>query len=85
MWLIKSKKVVLTLIAMVIITIGTIIIDDLDKLRWFAAVIGGLIGSYNIGQGIADGCSMGRTSTQKTHAVSNTSTDANGDVSRNLN
>ena len=80
MWLIKSKKVILTLIAMALITIGTITIDDMDKLRWFAAVIGGLIGSYNIGQGIADGCSLGCTSAQKIHRVLNGSADTNRNV-----
>ena len=66
MWLLKSKKVILTLVGMILITVGTLAIDDSERLRWFAAIIGGLIGCYNIGQGIADGYSGGLTSaTQK--------------------
>lgn len=55
MWLLKSKKVILTLTAMIAITVGTLVIEDLERLRWFAGIVGGLVGSYNIGQGIADG------------------------------
>ena len=64
MWLIKSKKVILTLTAMVLITVGTLAIEDIDRLRWYAGMIGCLVGCYNIGQGVADGISKGSTSTQ---------------------
>ncbi len=70
MWFLKSKKVILTLVGMVLITIGTVTIDDLDRLRWFAAIIGGLIGCYNIGQGVADGYSGGLTSAKHKNSES---------------
>ncbi len=71
MWIFKSKKVLLTLTAMVLITIGALVIDDVYRLRWFAAIIGGLVGSYNIGQGIADGYSGGFTSSKNTGQLGN--------------
>lgn len=85
MWFIKSKKVVLTSFAMALITIGTIIIiDDIDKLCWFTTIIAGSIGSYNIGQGIADSCSLGHTLTQKAHTIPNRVTLTNGKSSGGL-
>ena len=62
MWFIKSKKVLLMLTAMIVITIAVLTVSDMQRLQWFAAIIGGMISSYNIGQGIADGWSMGKTS-----------------------
>ena len=70
MWLLKSKKVILTLVGMILITIGTLVISDLERLRWFAAIIAGLIGCYNIGQGIADGYSGGLTSARQKNSNS---------------
>lgn len=66
MWFLKSKKVLLTLAAMAVITTATLVVSDTERLQWFAAIIGGLVGSYNIGQGIADGRSKGKTSASDT-------------------
>ncbi|MBN1124701.1 MAG: hypothetical protein JXA82_06825 [Sedimentisphaerales bacterium] len=66
MWFLKSKKVLLTLAAMAVITVATLVVSDTERLQWFAAIIGGLVGSYNIGQGIADGWSKGQTSSSDT-------------------
>ena len=76
MWILKSKKVLLTLTAMILITIGALVIQDGEKLRWFAAIIGGLVGSYNIGQGIADGGSKGRTSASQIKSNMNERTES---------
>jgi|GEM_PF-3638210 len=76
MWILKSKKVLLTLTAMVLITVGALVIADGDRLRWFAAIIGGLVGCYNIGQGIADGGSKGRTSARQIEVATNEGTES---------
>jgi len=76
MWILKSKKVLLTLTAMILITVGALMMEDADRLRWFAAIIGGLVGTYNIGQGIADGGSKGRTSAMQIKNDSNERTES---------
>ena len=58
-----SKKVIVSLVGLivsVIIAAGINLPDDTQKL--LIEVILGIISSFNIGQGIADGLSKGRTS-----------------------
>lgn len=62
MWFFKSKKILLTLSAMVAVTLAFLLISDVDRLRWFTTILAGLVGSFNVGQGIADGWSNGKTS-----------------------
>ena len=58
-----SKKVIVSLVGLIVsvlIAAGINLPDDTQKL--LIEVILGIISSFNIGQGIADGLSKGRTS-----------------------
>ncbi|HPL75692.1 MAG TPA: hypothetical protein PKW18_14120 [Candidatus Sumerlaeota bacterium] len=47
-----SRKLILTITAMVLVTIVTIVKSDMAA--WFVGAIATLVGSYNIGQGLSD-------------------------------
>jgi len=66
MELLKSKKMIVTMTAMVLVTLGTILIGEQTRLEWFVGIIGGMVGAFNVGQGIADGWSQGKTSSSTT-------------------
>ena len=48
-----SRKLILTITAMALVTIVTIVKSDMAT--WFVGAIAALVGSYNIGQGLSDG------------------------------
>ena len=47
-----SRKLILTIAAMVLVTIVTIVKSDMAT--WFVGAISAIVGSYNIGQGLSD-------------------------------
>lgn len=60
--LIKSKKMVLSLVGIVAV-VGLVLAGrDLETVKWVGGFIAGIVASLNLGQGLADGLSEGRTS-----------------------
>ena len=57
-----SKKVVVSLVSIVALTVMVLAGTDLETLKWAGGVIAAIAGSLNLGQGLADGLSEGRTS-----------------------
>jgi len=47
-----SRKFILTITAMALVTIVTIVKSDMAP--WFVGAISAIVGSYNIGQGLSD-------------------------------
>ena len=60
--MIQSKKFILSLIGLLAILLLLILERDLETCKWFSAFVVGIIGSFNIGQGLSDGLSHGKTS-----------------------
>ena len=62
--LIKSKKMILSLIGIAAV-VGLVLAGaDLETVKWVGGFIAGMVASLNLGQGLADGLSDGRTSAQ---------------------
>jgi len=60
--LIKSKKMILSLVGIVAVA-GLVLADrDIETVKWVGGFIAGIVASLNLGQGVADGLSDGRTS-----------------------
>jgi hypothetical protein len=60
--LIKSKKMILSLVGIAAV-VGLVLAGrDLDTVKWVGGFIAGIVASLNLGQGLADGLSEGRTS-----------------------
>ena len=60
--LIKSKKMILSLIGIAAV-VGLVLAGrDLETVKWVGGFIAGIVASLNVGQGLADGLSEGRTS-----------------------
>jgi len=60
--LFQSKKMIITLVGIVAVVTLVILGRDLETVKWVGGFITGIVASLNIGQGIADGFSEGRTS-----------------------
>lgn len=61
--LIKSKKMILSLIGIAAV-VGLVLAGrDLETVKWVGGFIAGIVASLNVSQGLADGLSEGRTST----------------------
>ena len=60
--LIKSKKMVLSLVCIVAVAGLVLAGRDLETVKWVGGFIAGIVASLNLGQGLADGLSDGRTS-----------------------
>ena len=58
----KSKKMVLSLVGVVAVVALVLMGHDLETVKWVGGFIVGIVASLNVGQGIADGFSDGRTS-----------------------
>lgn len=59
----KSKKMVLSLVG-ILAVVGLVVAgQDLEVVKWVGGYIAGMIASLNLGQGIADGLSSGKTAT----------------------
>ena len=62
--LLKSKKMILSLLGIVAV-VGLVLAGrDLETIKWVGGFIAGMVASMNLGQGLADGLSEGRTSAQ---------------------
>ena len=62
--LVKSKKMVLSLLGIVAVVALVVVGKDLETVKWVGGFIAGIVASLNLGQGLADGLSDGRTSAQ---------------------
>ena len=61
--LMQSKKMVISLAGLAAVVALVILGHDLETVKWVGGFITGIVASLNLGQGIADGFSDGRTST----------------------
>ena len=60
--LLKSKKMILSLIGIAAI-VGLVLAGrDMETIQWVGGFIAGIVASLNVGQGLADGLSEGKTS-----------------------
>ena len=60
-WL-KSKKMIISVLAIVAIVLLVILEKDLETIKWVGGFIAAIAASLNVGQGLADGLSKGQTS-----------------------
>ncbi len=60
--LIKSKKMILSLVGIAAVAGLVLVGRDLETVKWVGGFIAGIVASLNLGQGLADGLSEGRTS-----------------------
>ncbi|KPK50981.1 MAG: hypothetical protein AMK72_00815 [Planctomycetes bacterium SM23_25] len=60
--LLKSKKMILSLIGIAAVVSLVLAGHDLETVKWVGGFIAGIVASLNVGQGLADGLSEGRTS-----------------------
>ena len=63
--ILKSKKMVALLVGVAAVVVLSLGGTDLETLKWVGGFIAGMVASLNIGQGIADGLSKGKTSADK--------------------
>ena len=64
--LLKSKKMVVSVIGLAAVVALVVLGHDLETVKWVGGFITGIVASLNLGQGIADGFSDGRTSARST-------------------
>ena len=60
--LVRSKKMVLSLVGIAAVVALVLVGRDLETVKWVGGFIAGIVASLNLGQGLADGLSEGRTS-----------------------
>ena len=60
--MLQSKKMVISLVGLAAVVALVILGKDFETVKWIGGFITGIVASLNIGQGIADGFSEGRTS-----------------------
>jgi hypothetical protein len=58
----QSKKVIVTLVGLAAVVALGLMVRDLETMKWVGGFVTGIVASLNLGQGIADGFSDGRTS-----------------------
>lgn len=64
--ILQSKKMIVSLVGLAAVVSLVVLGHDLETVKWIGGFITGIVASLNIGQGIADGFSEGRTSAAKT-------------------
>ena len=64
--ILQSKKMIASLVGLAAVVSLVVLGHDLETVKWIGGFITGIVASLNIGQGIADGFSEGRTSAAKT-------------------
>lgn len=64
--LLKSKKMLVSLAGLAAVVALVVLGHELETVKWVGGFITGIVASLNIGQGIADGFSDGRTSARGT-------------------
>ena len=62
MELLKSKKMILSLVGVVAVVALALAGRDFETVKWVGGFVAGIVASLNLGQGLADGLSEGRTS-----------------------
>lgn len=60
--ILSSKKMIISLLGMIGIVLLVMSGQDLETVKWVGGFITGIVASLNVGQGLADGLSAGRTS-----------------------
>jgi len=60
--LVKSKKMILSLLGIAAVVSLVLAGQDLETVKWVGGFIAGMVASLNLGQGLAAGLSEGRTS-----------------------
>jgi hypothetical protein len=60
--LVKSKKMILSLVGIAAVVGLVLAGHDIETVKWVGGFIAGIVASLNVGQGLADGLSEGRTS-----------------------
>ena len=60
--IVKSKKFIISLVGLAAVVALVVLGHDMETVKWVGGFIAGIVASLNIGQGIADGFSEGRTS-----------------------
>jgi len=63
--ILKSKKMILSILGICAVVVLVLAGHDIETLKWVGGFIAGIVASLNVGQGIADGLSNGRTSAGK--------------------
>lgn len=58
----RSKKMMLSLVGLAALVGLLLAGHDLETVKWVGGFIAGIVASLNVGQGLADGLSEGRTS-----------------------
>ena len=58
----KSKKMIFSLLAVVAVLVLVLTGQDTETIKWVGGFITGIVASLNVGQGLADGLSEGKTS-----------------------
>lgn len=60
--IVQSKKMIISLVGLAAVVALVVMGRDLETVKWVGGFVTGIVASLNIGQGIADGFSDGRTS-----------------------
>ncbi len=63
----KSKKMILSLLGIAAVVGLVLAGQDLETVKWVGGFIASMVASLNLGQGLADGLSEGRTSALGQH------------------
>lgn len=58
----KSKKMILSLVAIAAVLALVLTGQEMEVVKWVGGFITGVVASLNVGQGLADGLSKGETS-----------------------
>ena len=60
--ILQSKKMVISLVGLAAVVALVILNRDPETVKWVGGFVTGIVASLNIGQGLADGFSEGKTS-----------------------
>jgi hypothetical protein len=58
----QSKKLIVSVLGLAAVVVLVVLERDFETVKWVGGFVTGIVASLNIGQGIADGFSEGRTS-----------------------
>jgi len=72
--ILKSKKMLISLTGLAVLLSLAVMGRDLETIKWFGAFVTGIVSAFNVGQGLADGISRGRTSASADIAPADPST-----------
>ena len=60
--LLKSKKAVISIIGILAVFVLALLARDLELVKWVGGFVTGIVSSFSVAQGFADGMSRGATS-----------------------